>query len=66
VNILASLSYYIYIDSDYVEQLQVAQQPSHVNIPSVERLKETIDAFKESLVATEEAAFPVDLWRTLG
>jgi len=34
----------------------VTQQPSDVNIPNVEGLKETIDAFKESLIVIEEAA----------
>ena len=50
----------VLLDSDYVEQSQVAQQSSDVNIPSVEGLKETIDAFKKSLVVTEDAAREIE------
>ena len=50
----------VVLDLDYVEQLQVAQQPSEVNLPNKERLKETIEAFKESLVVTEDAAREIE------
>jgi len=50
----------VLLDPDYVEQLQVAQQQSGVNLPNKERLKETIEAFKESLVVTEDVAREIE------
>ena len=50
----------VLLDSDYVEQFQVVQQQPDVNIPSVERFKGTIDAFKESLVVTVDAAQEIE------
>jgi len=50
----------VLLDPDYVEEVQIAQKPSGVNIPSMEGLKETIDAFKESLVVTEDAAREIE------